>query len=229
MIDARLTAAAALIVLLSGSSLVAQAPFQYREYALESSVATVVALSGHRTNEARTLHERPSVIREVTWRAPYMGLGEGLVDPVNDVVFTFYEDKLYQVVVTYDRGRMAGLTNDDVVDTLSAMYGLPLLQNARAARTGFPTDIAPGMMIVAQWEDPAALLTLGSSAYATQYQLVLISKTVYPQARAAIAEARRLDSVEAPQRELDRRAQAAVAAAVASEHARQVNKATFRP
>jgi hypothetical protein len=31
---------------------------------------------------------------------------------VRVVLFSFYDDQLYQIVVTYDRERMEGLTND---------------------------------------------------------------------------------------------------------------------
>jgi hypothetical protein len=228
MIDSRLAAIASLTFVLGGQPLAAQAPFEYRGYALESSVATVIDVSRTGNNSPKTLHERPASIREVVWRAPYMGLGGEQADPVHEVLFTFYDDQLYQIVVTYDRGRMAGLTNDDVIHTLSATYGVPLLQDARTVRTALP-DVGAGMGIVAQWDNAQSLLTLLRSRYSEQFQLVLISKTLNPLARAAIAEARRLDALEAPQRELNRRTQATAEAATAGEKARSVNKAAFRP
>jgi len=48
-------------------------------------------------------------------------------------------------------------------------------------------------------------------------------------ARAAITEAVRLDTQEAPQRELDSRKKEVADARVASEKARVINKAAFRP
>ena len=64
MIDSRLAAAASLSFLLGGQSLVAQAPFQHREYSLVSSAATVGADSRSRT-----------------------------VNTVHEVLFTFYNDQ----------------------------------------------------------------------------------------------------------------------------------------
>lgn len=229
MIDSRLAAIASLTFVLGGQPLAAQAPFQYRGYALESSVATVIDVSRTGNNSPKTLHERPASIQEVLWRAPYMGLGGEQADPVHEVLFTFYDDQLFQIVVTYDRGRMAGLTNDDVIHTLSATYGMPLLLDARSVRNGLPADVGTGMGVVAQWDNARSLLTLLRSTYSPQFQLVLISKTLNPLARAAIAEARRLDALDAPQRELDRRSQATAEAATAGEKARAVNKAAFRP
>jgi hypothetical protein len=138
-------------------------------------------------------------------------------------------DQLYRIVVTYDRGRMAGLTNDDVIQTLSATYGVPLLPDARTARNALALDVETGMGVVAQWDNARSLVTLLRSTYSPQFQLVLISKTLNPLARAAVAEARRLDALDAPQRERDRRSQAEAEAAATAEKTRAVNKAAFRP
>jgi len=83
--------------------------------------------------------------------------------------------------------------------------------------------------VVAQWEDAASLVTLTRSTYPSGYQLVLISKTLDVRARAAIKEALRLDTQEAPQRELDQRKKAVADADLASQKARVLNKAAFRP
>jgi hypothetical protein len=136
---------------------------------------------------------------------------------------------LYQVVVTYDRDRMEGLTNDDVIESVSATYGVPLLRHARAARKPLMSDESAETTILAQWEDAGSLLTLTRGNYSPQVQLVLVSKTLNPRARAAITEALRLDRQEAPQRELDQRAKEMADARIASQKARLVNKAAFKP
>ena len=229
MIDSRLAAVASLTFVLGGQPLAAQAPFEYRQYALESSVAAVIKVSRPRDNDPKTLHERPASIQEVLWRAPYMGLGGERPDPVYEVLFNFYDDQLYRIVVTYDRGRMAGLINDDVVQTLSATYGVPLLPDARTARNALPLDVGTDMGVVAQWDNARSLVTLLRSTYSPQFQLVLISKGLNPLARAAITEARRLDALDAPQRERDRRTQAEAEAGATAEKTRVVNKTAFRP
>jgi hypothetical protein len=205
MTDRRLAAAVSLTLIFSGQSLVAQAPFQHREYSLLCSGAPADAVNP------------PSVIHAVTWDVPHTGSGGTLVDSVHEVLFTFYNDELYQMIITYDRGRTAGLTNDDVVETFSATYGVPLVRNARTARNGLSADIGPGMTLVAQWEDARWLLTLRRSTYSAQYQFVLVSKALNPHARPAITEPRLPDALDVPECELDRRAQAMVAAAVADE------------
>jgi hypothetical protein len=231
MIGVRVVAIASLGCVLGGLPLAAQTPLRYRDYALESSVASVVKISGARDYETRTLHERPARIQEVVWRAPYAPPGNGLTDPVRDVRFSFYDDKLYQIVVTYDRDRTEGLTADDVIESLSGTYGIPLLSSRGTVRVTPPTAGAPAndATTVAQWETATALLTLMQGTYPPEYQLVLISKTLNERASTAIEQSVRLDAQEAPQREMDRREKKVTDARIASQKARVINKAAFRP
>ena len=207
--------------------LCAQELSRYRAYALESSVASVITISGVRQADTRTAHERPAKIQEIEWRAPYSRSGSDLADPVHDVQFSFYDDQLYQVVVNYDRDRMEGLTDTDVIESLTAAYGvpLPLTPPGNVVKTDVPADVT----VVARWEDAESLLTLSRGTYAPQFQLVLISKSLNGRALAAIKEARRLDTQEAPQRALDLRQKELVDAHTAGQKARVVNKPAFRP
>jgi hypothetical protein len=229
MTKMRIAAMASLGVVLGVQPLFGQASFSYREYALGSSVASVVKITGARATDTKTAHERPARIEELEWRAPYVLSGAALADPVRDVMFSFYDDQLFQVVVTYDRDRMEGLTNDDLIESISATYGVPLLAHRRTPRAALPSDVPTDATVVARWEDAASLLTLTRGTYSPQYQLVLISKTLNSRANTAIKEALRLDDVEAPQRDLDRRKKDVADARAASTKARVVNKAAFKP
>jgi hypothetical protein len=221
-------AMAALGAMLCVSPALAQTPFQYREYALGSTVASVVKTAKTREDGTKTVHERPSRIQELEWRAPYVSPGTELADPVRDIVFSFCDDQLYQVVVTYDRQRMEGLTNDDVIESISATYGTPLLRRAAVAQKTLPV-LPSEPMVVAQWENAASLLTLTRDSYSPQFHLVLISKTLDPIARAAIAESRRLDTLSAPQRAQEQRTKDVADTLVANQKARVANKAAFKP
>jgi hypothetical protein len=225
----RWMAVASVLVLLSVETLVAQTPFRYREYALGSSVASVIKISKTRNDSVRTLHERPALMQELEWRAPYVSMGTELADPVRDILFSFYDDQLYQVAVTYDGDRMEGLTNADVIESLSSAYGVPLLRHSNVGRTAVPADTAAESTVVAQWEDAASVVTLTRGTYSPQVRLVLSSKTLSPLARAAIKEALRLDTLEAPGRQRDQRNKEVADARAASQKARVVNKAAFKP
>jgi hypothetical protein len=219
--------AIASVVVLGTHSVAAQDLSRYRAYTLESGVAAVVAISGARESDVKSLHERPARIQQLEWHPAYVLRGTEGADPVEDIIFRFYNGALYQLVVTYDRGRMEGLTNDDVIASVSATYGIPPLRAAGARSVA--ADVAPDTTVVARWENQSALLTLTRGSYPPQYQLVLTSKTLNGPALAAIREAGRLDTKEAPQRDLDQRRKQTADARVASEKARVTNKAAFRP
>jgi len=215
-------------LVVSGPVVQAQELSRYRAYVLESSVDTVATTIGARATEVSTLHERPAKIQELQWRAPYVTPGSESADPVRAVSFAFVNDALYQVLVTYDRERTAGLTNDDIVQSLSTSYGTPVLKST-IVRTELPSVVLDGAIVLAQWGDAAASLTLLRDMYSPDFQLVLISKALSAQARGAIREAIRLDALEAPQRELEKRKQDVADAAATRDKTRATNKAAFRP
>ena len=90
------------------------------------------------------------------WRPPYV-MGASTIsqsDPVQHIVFTFYEDQLFRLVINYDPERTDGLTDDDMIEALSAMYGLALLQPS-SKNIAAPTSSLLGEMgaPIAQWAD----------------------------------------------------------------------------
>lgn len=224
MNSARIGLIAAVLVFTSqlGS---AQDLSRYRVYVLESSLQSVLTATNARVGDVKTLHERPAKIQELEWRAPYAYYGDAMADPVRGAVFTFSDDALYQVVVSYDRDRTKGLTNSDIIQPLSALYGEPVLRSARIR----PPGALPDAVVLAQWDSSKSSLTLLREAYSTEYQLVLVSKALSTRARTAIREAGRLDAIEAPRRELEERKQEVADAAEARDKIRTTNKAAFRP
>jgi len=217
----------AVSLILSGQMASAQDMSRYRVYALESSLDAVVAASGARSADAKTLHLRPANIQELQWHAPYVSSGDTRADPVREIAFTFYNDALYQVVVNYDRDRTEGLTNKDILDALSATYGVPALASART-RTS-PAEAFRDGIVLARWETAESLVTLIRGSDAPEFQLILISKPLSTRARSAIREAIRLDAIEAPRRESAQRKKEAGDASAARDKTRVTNKAAFRP
>jgi hypothetical protein len=215
------------LILLCGQVTSAQDMSRYRVYVLESSLDSVVAASGARAADAKTLHVRPATIQDLEWRAPYVGSGTTLADPVREIVFTFYNDALYQVVVTYDRDRTEGLTNRDIIESISAVYGMPGLASARSWASR-PPEALPDSIVLARWENAESMLTL-VRAYGPEFQLILMSKPLSTRARSAIKEAIRLDAIEAPRREAEQRKKDASDASSARDKTGATNKAAFRP
>ena len=211
-----------------GEVAAAQDVSRYRGYVLESTLESVVATSEARPTDAKTIHERPAKIQELEWRAPYLSYGSEPADPVRDIAFTFLDDALYQIVVSYDRDRTDGLTNNDIIDMLIPAYGTPVRGSANTPATR-PAAAHADTSVLAQWETAQASVTLVRGTYAPEFQLILISKPLSMRARAAAREAIKLDAAEAPRRESDRRKKEAAEASAAREKTRATNKAAFRP
>ena len=113
-----------------------------------------------------------------------------------------------------------------MVTTISATYGVPVPVPARVAgRQVLPV----GTVVLAGWEDGSTSVLLVRRAYTSDLQLMLVWKALAAPATSAITEAERLDVVEAPRRDAERRQHDAVAADAAREKARTTNKAAFRP
>jgi hypothetical protein len=214
-------------VVFSTPNVVAQSLSRYRAYALESSPTSIVKASGAREADLKTLHDRPARIQELEWRAPYVSAGPAAADPVRNILFTFYDDQLYRIVVTYEGDRMEGLTNRDVIESISAAYDM-MPMHARAADSPL-LETAADTTVVARWDDGASVLSLVRRGYSREFQLVLISKQLSGRARSAMKEAIRLDAREAPKRELDQRKKEAADALASRDKARAANKAAFKP
>ena len=217
------------VIVLCAQALVAQEAFRYREFQLGSDLASVAKLTGSASSGARIIHSRPAVMQDLEWRPRYYSGGASpLTDPVDLMLFRFYDDKLFMVVVDYDRRRTEGMSPADMIAAVSATYG-PVSQ-VPSRRLGTPT-VQYGFpdTPLAGWGNDEYSVTLLRVAYPESFRLVVALTRLESLARTASAAAVRLDNDEAPQRELDRQKQEASDSAAAQEKAKAENKAQFRP
>lgn len=215
-------------VVLAGSAAHGQAGAHYREFQLGSDMGSVAALAGAAASDAKTVHSRPALMQDLESRRPYT-VDDSQSDPVQQIGFSFYNDQLFRVVVDYDRRRTEGMTEGDMIEAISTMYGSPVKPVAAAARTlSLSVDQEFGTRIAA-WGNAEYSAVLYQPSFATGFKLVVTSFRLNALARTAAAQAVRLDEREAPQREGARQRAAAEEARVAKEKARLANKATFRP
>lgn len=207
----------------------AQEGLRYRGFQLGSDLASVAKLTGAAPSQATVIHERPAVMRNLEWRPRYFSGGvSSQTDPVDLMVFSFYDDQLFRVVVDYDRHRTEGLTEGDMIEAITATYGpasKPLPKTSRAAAVQYGAPDTP----LAIWGDTEYSVTLLRVAYPMTFRLVVAFTRLENLARTASAEAARLDAQEAPQREVARQKKEADEALAAQEKAKTRNKAVFRP
>lgn len=205
---------------------------RYRGFHLGADLASVSALTGVAVSEAKIVHTRPAMMQELEWRPRYALTGgvPTQPEPVQQMVFSFFNDQLFKVVVDYDQERIAGMTDADLIEAISTEYGAPLLKvtqnKPRTVESQFDEIAGPP---VAQWGNADYSVVLNRSSYAAGFRLVVTSTRLDGLARTAGAQARRLDEREAPQREIARKKKEAEDSRTFQEKARLPNKAAFRP
>jgi hypothetical protein len=199
----------------------------YRGFEFGSSVAIVAARAGI-SPEPRSVHQRPELIQELMWLPRSLTTSEADGDSIRKVIFTFYNDQLSRIVVSYDRDKTEGLTADDLIEAVTAVYGA----TAIPVRSS-PSDVIPPSNLqdkfVAFWEDPQYSVTLFRSNYLSTFGMVLLSKRLDGLATLARAEAILQDDREAPQREVERQQQLTPDSRLRQDAARQANKTGFKP
>jgi len=203
---------------------------RYRDYQLGASLASVSAIPGVTATDAKAIHERPAVRQELQWRRPYVHSTPPVpIDPAKEILFSFYDDQLTRIVVDYDPDQTAGMTDADLTEAISTLYGPVSKPGAKSSRTlpsRFETESGT---VVARWGDADVAVALLRTSYASGFRLIVTSPRLDALAEAAEAKAQRLDVVEGPRRERDLQKKEAADAQALLEQARLTNKAAFRP
>jgi hypothetical protein len=218
----------ACLIMVAAPWLEAQDRSRYREFQLGSDLASVVKQIGIAAPNIKVVHQRPAVIQSFEWRPRYfLRNSSAQPDPVDLIVFRFYNDQLFAIVVDYSRDRVEGMTEIDMVDAISAVYGPPSKVMPAAGRLAM--DYGSADMPVAIWGESGASVTLMRVAYPVSFRLVVADMRLDDLARAAGAESVRLDAKEAPQREVARQKKEDEEAVDALKKAQIENKAVFKP
>ena len=220
-----------LVFALCGTAAAAQDFGRYREFELGSNVTAVSTVTGTAASDLKVIHQRPALIQELTWRPRYSPRGRSAPDvqSVEQIVFAFHENSLFQVTVDYDHARTAGLVDADMIEAVSAIYGPSLLLPVTRKPPTVSGYSDPGALI-AQWGTIDNSVKLyRSSSLAGRFRMIVTAEPISGLARGAIAQALALDANEAPQREAARAKKDAEDRRAAEEKARSTNKATFRP
>lgn len=209
---------------------------KYREFQLGSKLAVIAKQVNMKPSEARVTHQRPAIIQELEWQSPIVLAPASRADSVKSLLFSFYNGELFRIVVTYDLTRTEGMTAEDIIEAVSAKYGPAtkptaeiLLSSTSIYSDGEKTISSQREKVLARWEDEQYSLNVIQSFYQSNFGLVVYSKQRDVSARAAIAEAIRLDEQEAPRRREERQKGQDAERNAQQSKARQANKVPFRP
>jgi hypothetical protein len=228
MISTRILVISITWALLSALLVGAQDLSRYREFQIGMNLPTVAKLANEKPSEAKMVHQRPAVIQELEWQPQRFLSSSPQTDPVKEVLFSFYNGELFRVTVTYDWYRIGGLTEEDMVQAISAIYGTATRPTAKVILSSSQPN-KEDEKVIARWEDSQYSLDLLQPSYPPTFKMVLVSKRLDALAGTAITEALRLDEQEAPRREVERQKKQAEEDRAELEKIRLVNKAIFRP
>ena len=202
---------------------------KYRDFQLGMDLTTVAKQAGMEQAQAKSIHERPAVIQELEWR-PGISLGsQPSTDPVKGILFGFYNNQLYRIVINYEQDNTEGLTDQDLIESISAQYGKPTRPVAQITSSPLSQVYADLESVIARWENSEYSLNLFRFSYKSSYGVIVFSKRLNALAKTAIAESVRLNDLEAPQREIERQRKQTEETLAAGQKARAANKSNFRP
>jgi hypothetical protein len=199
---------------------------RYREFELGAPLAAVIAVTHAQERDLKTIHSRPAVLQQLEWRPRYMsGTPVPGRDSIDRLLFDFVDGRLFKMSVRYAPDRTSGLTNEDMIEALAGVYGAPT-----PPRTPRPPARALDVpVIVAEWTQDDASVSLQRQEYSNAYVLVVTSLSLDTLASKAAATALVLDEREAPQREAALAKKRADDERRAEELARSANKKVFQP
>jgi hypothetical protein len=229
MINTRSFVISIILAMLSMPLIHAQDLSSYRGFQLGMSLAAAAKQAEINPSEVKVIYQRPAVIQELEWRPRSSSSSSAQADPVNEVLFSFYNDKLYRIVVNYDQDRTEGLTDEDLIEGISAKYGTPTTPVAKIISSSASQSYSDSEKVIARWEDSQYSFNLFRFSYGSAPGMLVFSKQLDALAQVAIVEAIHLNEQEAPQREIDRQKQQDDEKRAAGQKARPVNKANFRP
>jgi hypothetical protein len=201
----------------------------YRGFHLEMNLQAVAKQANMKPSEAKVIYQRPAVIQELEWRPVDSYKSSAKPDPVKEILFSFYNDKLYRIVVNYDPDRTEGLTDEDLIESISAKYGTPTTPVGKIISSSASQAYSDSEKVIARWEDSQYSFNLFRFSYGSVPGMLVFSKRLDALAQVAIVEAIRLNTQEAPQREIERQKKQDEDKNAVGQKVRPVNKASFRP
>jgi hypothetical protein len=212
------------MILLSAHFVRGQDLSKYRDFSLGMSLSELSSQVDLRPLQTKLIQKHPAVIQELTcWPGDSSDYSRQS-DSVRQIFFSFYNGELFRILVTYDQHATHGLTAEDMVQAISAKYGIP---TRPLGEISFPTNelYRSTEKIIARWEDSRYSINLVRSRFLNSFALFIFSKRLDAQVETAIAKSIKLEGQEVSQKEIDRQKKETDDL----QAARQKNRKIFRP
>ena len=169
---------------------------RYRAFSLGTSLADLSKQIDQRAIDATTVHEGPALVQEMTWWPSSSLSAHGGGEAIRQVRFSFYNEVLYKMVVSYDAFSTRGLTPEDIERSLALQYGSP---STRAGEIRNRYGRAEN--VLARWEDSQYSFNLFRSSLSNHLGLVVFTKLLNAKAEVLATQAADLKVREAPGKE----------------------------
>lgn len=216
-----------LVLLFIGTYLLPAADLSsYRGFHFGMSVSQAADLAGIKATDVKLEHQHPMLIQEMDFQPNLFHSSAAKNDPVSEITLNFSNGELFRMAVLYDRYKVEGMTTDDMIQALSATYGIATRPTTDLAYHSYYAETAP---VIARWEDTRYSYNLIRAEDRSTFAMVLYSKALDAPAQTAIIEGIRLDALAAPQKEAERARKQAEENQMLEEKSRLANKASFRP
>ena len=175
---------AAILCAVGWTSLLCAADFSnYRGFQFGTDIATVAKQAAVKPSDARLVHQRPAVIQELDWRPRFRRQADvAKTDPVRDGLLRFYDGQLFQIVITYDRQKVEGMTEVDMVEAISLTYGAA---DKPAVEIAYHSNYGEVASVIARWENSEYSYSLVQTGDQTSFALILSLKRLDALAQAA--------------------------------------------
>jgi hypothetical protein len=189
-----------IVILIATPQVRAQDLSKYRNFSFGMTVTDISKQIDQTPANAAVLHERPALIEELTWLPPQPYSSLRPAEPVDQILFSFYNGALYRMLLTYENSATKGLTEEDMIRIVSAKYGVATRPVAAVVNFPMNPSYKATEKVIARWEDSQYSLNLFRS-YVDTFAIVMFTKQLDAQAGISIAESVKLEHQEAPQKE----------------------------
>jgi hypothetical protein len=175
MINSRTFATSLLCAALFSSLGTAQDLSKYRDFQFGMSLDSVAKQINMKASAAKITHQRPAMIQTLQWDQFVYSDIPAKDRSLRGIRFDFYNGELSKMVVTYDLTGTEGLTTDDMIEAISAIYGAPTKPERTIAVS--PSAVyEDNQKVLACWEDAQYSYNLFHAGYGNAFGLVAFSK-----------------------------------------------------
>lgn len=145
----------------------------YRGFQFGTGLDAAAKHSGMDISEVKTVQQHPALIEELAWHPERFSSSSQDTDPVQQVLFSFYNGELFRMVVDYDTEKTSGLTSEDIIEAISTKHGAPTRPGVTLI---LPAEFSEDtVQVVARWENTDNLFSLLQLPSGSTFRLVLIS------------------------------------------------------